>query len=469
MKPRTLLATAALLPHLASCSFALDWAECDATRACPDNGTCNLGVCETTTDDTDNPVTDGVVDISGVLSADTTWTPDVTYRLNGVVYVDPGVTLTIQPGTTILGTTGSVLTVERGGVLDARGTPGAPIVFTSAKAPGERRAGDWGGVVLLGDAETTGGTDIPFDAVASGSRGRYGGSEDDSSCGTMQYVRIEFAGISGDAVAEVSALELAGCGTDTVIDYVQIHRALDEGVDILGGSVRLKHVLVTLPGVSGIEWAEGWHGNAQFIAVHLGNVGVLGFEADEFLLTPAQEPDNRPEMFNVTLLGSGTLAGQIGVEFASGTRGHLHNMIIAGMSFHALDVKDEPTVENLEAFLIELAYSVFFQNGIGGTDHFPSIEEETSIEAFDGRDDDGGFDEDNHFRAVMEDNAFDVDPDISNMSSETNCGWVPAATLPDIAINPHAGQGLNEGAKFLGAFQKGVAPWTDGWITSAID
>lgn len=460
------------LSLVASCSLSLDWSECDESRPCPNGGACNLGVCAdpVASDDTAPQVSDdGIVDVSGVISADTTWTADTIWRLNGIVYIDPNVTLTIEPGTTIHGNSGAVLAVERGGFVDARGTAGSPIVFTSAKPPGQRSAGDWGGILMLGDATIESGTDQPFEIAADGSRGRFGGTEDDSSCGTLQYVRIEYAGISGDGVDEISALELAACGTNTVIDYVQVHRALDEAVDILGGSVRLRHLFITLPGVTGIEWAEGWHGNAQFIAIHLGNTGLIGFEVDEALLGPNEKPEIRPEIFNVSILSSGSLAGQVGIELSAGARGHMHNMIIAGPSFHAVEVKDVETSANLEAFLIEIAYSMFWSIGEGGDSYFPSVEEETAIEAFDGRDDDGGFDEDHHFREVMEDNVFGIDPEISNMTSETNCGWVPQADLPNIALNPHTGQGFVEGARFLGAFQKNLAPWHEGWTTSSLD
>ena len=463
---------------LGSCSLTLSWDECDASRPCPDGGTCNLGVCEVSTDtddpgvtdDTDPPIsTDDVVDVSGIISEDTTWTADKQWRLTGIVYVDPGVELTLEPGVRVLGTSGSVLVIERGARIDARGTSSDPVVFTSAKPAGERAAGDWGGLVLLGDAVNMAGVDIPFSAVANGSRGEYGGDDDESTCGTLSYVRIEFAGISGDGVDEVSALELAGCGSATVIDYVQVHAALDEGVDILGGAVRLRHLLVTVPGVSGVEWAEGWHGNAQFVAVHLGNIGELGFEADESMLTPVQQPESRPEMFNMTLLASGDAAGQVAIEFSQGTRAHMHNMIIAGHSYLGIEVKDEETAANLDAFLIEVAYSLFFDIGDGGEYWFPTSADETAIEAFDGRDDDGGFDEDDFFRNRMEDNVFGVDPEIEQLDNVALCGWVPQATLPNVGIPPHEGQGFVPGTRFLGAFDPGATPWHEGWTTNTPD
>jgi subtilisin family serine protease len=64
-----------------------------------------------------------------IYSVDTTWTSDKTYVLAGAVIVNPGATLTIQPGTVIKGNPGKFLRVD--GTLIARGTAAQPIVFTT--------------------------------------------------------------------------------------------------------------------------------------------------------------------------------------------------------------------------------------------------------------------------------------------------------------------------------------------------
>lgn len=65
------------------------------------------------------------------LTTDTTWTTAGSpYVLAGTAWVDPGVTLTIQPGVLVEGSgTGSQLQVK--GTLVAKGTPDAMITFTS--------------------------------------------------------------------------------------------------------------------------------------------------------------------------------------------------------------------------------------------------------------------------------------------------------------------------------------------------
>lgn len=47
------------------------------------------------------------------------------------------------------------LIIEPGGYVEMKGTKEAPIVMTSEEAPGQRRPGDWGGLIIGGKAKTT--------------------------------------------------------------------------------------------------------------------------------------------------------------------------------------------------------------------------------------------------------------------------------------------------------------------------
>ncbi|NQV71547.1 T9SS C-terminal target domain-containing protein, partial [bacterium] len=80
------------------------------------------------------------VTIKADVTSNTLWTSNNTYLLDGLIFVNEGATLTIEPGTVIKGleqgsiTTGdgaSALIVRRGAKIHAEGTAAAPIVFTS--------------------------------------------------------------------------------------------------------------------------------------------------------------------------------------------------------------------------------------------------------------------------------------------------------------------------------------------------
>jgi hypothetical protein len=78
----------------------------------------------------------------------------LTYVLSGFIKVANGATLTIQPGTKIVGDfeiPGSSLFILRGAKIMAEGTRERPIVFTSERPVGQRQPGDWGGVIIIGN------------------------------------------------------------------------------------------------------------------------------------------------------------------------------------------------------------------------------------------------------------------------------------------------------------------------------
>ena len=115
-----------------------------------------------------------------------------TYTLKGWVYVADGAELTIEPGTVIKGDkqTMAALIVERGGKLFAQGSQTAPIVFTSDQAKGQRRPGDWGGLILCGKAPHNAGEA----QIEGGPRTKHGGNDVHDNSGVLSYVRVEFAG-----------------------------------------------------------------------------------------------------------------------------------------------------------------------------------------------------------------------------------------------------------------------------------
>ncbi|HQU74358.1 MAG TPA: T9SS C-terminal target domain-containing protein, partial [Calditrichia bacterium] len=129
------------------------------------------------------------------VTSNTTWTSSNEYILNGLIFVDSLVTLTIEPGTVIKarqtvnitsGDGASALIVRRGGKLIADGTAAAPIIFTSElddiNNPNDLSAIDrglWGGVILLGNATTNQPTtNNQIEGIPSTENALFGGTND---------------------------------------------------------------------------------------------------------------------------------------------------------------------------------------------------------------------------------------------------------------------------------------------------
>ena len=92
-----------------------------------------------------------VASVSGVIAANTTWTAaGGPYQVTASLTVNPGVTLTIEAGTTVYLGSAVNFTIASGGALLAQGTSNAPIRFTVAPGSGV----SWGGMTVNGAAGT---------------------------------------------------------------------------------------------------------------------------------------------------------------------------------------------------------------------------------------------------------------------------------------------------------------------------
>ncbi len=75
-----------------------------------------------------------VVNESGTLNSNATWTPDNVYLIESQLTIPDGITLTIQAGTIVKYKSGwgyNSITVASGGTLEATGTSINPVIFTS--------------------------------------------------------------------------------------------------------------------------------------------------------------------------------------------------------------------------------------------------------------------------------------------------------------------------------------------------
>ena len=129
---------------------------------------------------------------------------DKKYLIKSQAFIRKDVVVEVEAGTIILGEkrTRGTLIVDRGGKLIARGTAQEPIVFTSNQDEGDRDRGDWGGLVILGNASCNqvdpgveGITPAVYFGGNSANTLSSSTTNDDDNSGELVYVRVEFAGI----------------------------------------------------------------------------------------------------------------------------------------------------------------------------------------------------------------------------------------------------------------------------------
>lgn len=180
----------------------------------------------------------------GVITQNTTLYKKDIYLLTGIVYVTNGATLTIEPGTLIKGDSESnaTLVITKGSKIIAQGDETNPIIFTSNKPSSERKSGDWGGLILLGESPTnkfSGRLDFNLDPKFN----VYGGKNEESNSGILKYVRIEFAGGRAKNSEGLNGLSLAGVGNKTILDNIQVSFSNNDSFECYGGTVNLNHFI----------------------------------------------------------------------------------------------------------------------------------------------------------------------------------------------------------------------------------
>lgn len=211
--------------------------------------------------------------LQGSISANRTLDAAQQYIIKGQVFVESGVTLTIPAGTILKGDKASkgTLIIKPGGKLDALGEVNNPVIFTSAQPIGARDRGDWGGVLLLGNAFVNQPAKPTIEGITPAVT--YGSSLAEiatpttnatENSGTIRYTRIEYAGIELTPNNETNSLTLGGVGNGTTLEYIQVSFGGDDGFEWFGGTVNGKYLVSHSSWDDDFDTDFGWGGNVQF-------------------------------------------------------------------------------------------------------------------------------------------------------------------------------------------------------------
>ena len=280
-----------------------------AASSCPTNTTSLAGVTFAGKAVCQLPAGDPIL-------SDTLLTNNFSYFFDGNVFVGADadtavadkVKLTIDAGTTIFATEGAAaLTVRRGGMIFANGSKDHPIIMTSELdvegIDALNTRGAWCGLVVSCSATLNSADGF---GVNEGVGDTYGGGtspRDNDNSGALTYLQIKYAGYAFSPTNELNSLALSGVGNSTIVDFVQTHNGADDGIELYGGTVNAKHLLMTGTDDDALDWVLGYSGKLQHILVDQTNAGDNCIEADNLSANPTATPRSMPTVSNLTCVG----------------------------------------------------------------------------------------------------------------------------------------------------------------------
>ncbi|MCY7361597.1 MAG: T9SS C-terminal target domain-containing protein, partial [Ignavibacteria bacterium] len=414
------------------------------------------------------------------ITGNVTLNRNTTYILKGNNNVLNGAVLTIESGTKIFGdfNTKGTMIINRGGKIIADANANDPIVFTSRQPIGQRRAGDWGGIIILGRAAintSTGLDSAEIEGFGPGVGPIYGGQPvvNNDSSGVLRYVRIEFPGVNLTGISgnEINGLTMGGVGSRTVIENLQVSYSGDDSFEWFGGNVNCKNLVSYKALDDDWDCDNGFRGRIQFgLSIRDSAIADIsssnGFEIDNNNNTPSNfnSPRTKPLFSNMTVVGPYiTTTSNVNPLFQRGSHlrrnmlASIYNSIImawkVGVRFDGSGVGSAAQSDT-----VQLRNNIFGGNlklaDSTGTGTFapqswlqtPSFGNTILAEN----------------TQVQLTNPFNIYPDVPLPANNVNY-WIPLSGSPALSGSSFTNPNLNgfEVVSYRGAF--GTANWTTGW------
>ena len=389
--------------------------------------------------------------------------PKGKYTLKGYVFLTDRATLRFAAGSIIVSDTiqKGALIVERNSRLFAEGTAAEPIIFTSGKAPNQRTPGDWGGIVILGNAPTNRSTP-PI--IEGGINSVYGGSITGDNSGSLKFVRIEFAGIAADPNSEINGLTLGGVGSGTILENIQVSYGNDDAYEFFGGTVNAKNIIAFATADDDFDFDFGYVGRIQFgislrdpLFVDGGDAGN-GIECDNDGTGTVAIPRTRPQLSNFTFCGPNGAANtaanhNFNTRWRRSTHFVLRNSILMGYAKAGFQFESDSTAQGYldgrSSFRHNLVHAVVEPYKVGSTSLINAAGVQAKAEGVDS--------------SKTYANAADIM--LENPFNLTAPNFAPKAGSPAIAVNAASFVGLSGFTSTTYAGAVGTTNWLQGWTS----
>ena len=267
--------------------------------------------------------------LEGDLTEDLTLDPTVTYKLTGEFRVLAGAKLTIPGGTQIVSEKGqNYIAILQDAEIDIQGTASNPVLMTSENG----EPGDWGGLLLCGNAETTAGANTQAEVAGL----VYGGTDNADSSGSIKYLTIAGAGFQINPDSQYNGLTLYGVGSGTTIENVAAINGSDDGVEFFGGTVSVSNFYSENNEDDSIDWTEGWNGTVT-------NAYVLHTIEGFSTVIEADKDNGNPKFVNLTAISQ---TGGTALQFKLQSGATIDGLSLSGYDT-SIDMVDNGALSNV--------------------------------------------------------------------------------------------------------------------------
>lgn len=332
-----------------------------------------------------------VISDSGNGTGNITLTADKEYLVDGLVFVNDGQVLTIEPGTVIRFKPGqaenaSALIVCRGGKIMAEGTAAKPIIFTAESDDLEgsiplQTGGLWGGIIILGNApiNAENGESKVEGIPVYDERADFGGTDINDNSGTLCYVSILHGGTSLGEGNEINGLTLGGVGAGTEIHHVEVIANNDDGIEFFGGTVNCRYMISAFCGDDAFDFDDGYTGLGQYwLAIQTNTAGDLLAEHDGGF--DKYSGCTKPVIYNSTFIGRGLTGNKGLISFRNGSGGIYKNSVFINQAWGVRIQYDGTDMNSYTKFKnggLEFENNLFYYLGISDYTNVMNLYSET--------------------------------------------------------------------------------------------
>jgi len=173
-------------------------------------------------------------------------------------------------------------------------------------------------------------------------------------------------------------------GRNTIIEHVEVISNADDGFEFFGGTVDCKFLIAAFCGDDAFDYDEGYRGNGQFwVAIQDFDEGDNLLECNGGIHPEDGVPYALPSLYNLTLVGSGSVNNNCLANFSRNAGGTIANSILVNQKSGILIEYKDGVESSYNHFInkrLQISSNLFFDVMENDTNHIFSVYAENGMD-----------------------------------------------------------------------------------------